>query len=193
MAGSTACPTSAMSVPFARCAATGAKRSRPWNVDDTSSRHRRRLVSSWTAMMPPSRSAAGRSSPLSGPTNRSPRAARMAIGRRTVPTPGSTTARWTPTGRYGTDDQSRNAASRTAKARAVWVRSLMRASGQIDQITPRHVAGAVSSPKSVRKLRCGGATRQLRTMRTGRSGSMPRRPARCPWLSAIATLPSEST
>ncbi len=31
----------------------------------------------------------------------------------------------------------------------------MRASGQIDQMTPRHVAGAVSRPKSVRKLMKG--------------------------------------
>ena len=49
---------------------------------------------------PPSTRAAGRSSPLSGPTRMvAARRVGCATGRRAVPTPGSTTARWTPTGR----------------------------------------------------------------------------------------------
>ena len=62
-------PTSAIGVPAARWAATGAKMSRPWNVCETdSSRQSARFSRTWAATMPPSRSAAGTSSPLSGPT-----------------------------------------------------------------------------------------------------------------------------
>ena len=76
------------------------------------------------------RRAAGISSPLSGPTRWSPRAVRIAIGRRSVPTPGSTTATWAlPGGRYGTAHQSRNAPSRIAYLRTSWPMSTTCASG----------------------------------------------------------------
>ena len=53
--------------PSARCAATGPNRSRPWNVSETgSSRHGEALTSTTSSI--PSHSAAGTSSPLSGPT-----------------------------------------------------------------------------------------------------------------------------
>ena len=85
--------------PPARCAATGAKRSRPWKVAETgSSRHGEAEISTASAT-PPKRSAAGMSSPLSGPTSsRSSSAVRSATARREAPTPGSTTATCTPGG-----------------------------------------------------------------------------------------------
>ena len=97
--GSMAGPTSPIGVPAARWAATGAKMSRPWNVCETLLRQSDRFSRVCAATTPPSRSAAGTSRPLSGPTKRSPRATWSAIGRRSVPTPGSITARCTPTGR----------------------------------------------------------------------------------------------
>ena len=54
--------------------------------------------SSCAASTPPRRSAAGTSRPLSGPTKRRPSPLRSASARRLAPTPGSTTARWTPLG-----------------------------------------------------------------------------------------------
>ena len=56
--------------------------SRPWNVAETGSRAYLRFVTSNAASMPPSFSAAGTSSPLSGPTNRRPSPLRRAIARR---------------------------------------------------------------------------------------------------------------
>ena len=50
---------------------------------------------------PAERLAAAISSPLSGPIRMSPRAVRSPTARRLVPTPGSTTATWIPTGMYG--------------------------------------------------------------------------------------------
>ena len=73
-------PTSSIGVPPARCAATGAKMSRPWKVCETASRQSARFSRACAATMPPSRSAAGTSRPLSGPTKRSPRPDRSAIG-----------------------------------------------------------------------------------------------------------------
>ena len=116
----------------------GAKMSRPWNVDvitraasDRGSRGRGRPRSRRAP------AAAGISSPLSGPTRSSPRAVRIAIGRRSVPTPGSTTATWAlPTGRYGTAHQSRNAPSRIAYLRTSWPMSTTCASGAMPRITP---------------------------------------------------------
>ena len=100
--GSSGGPASASGSPAASRAATGANRSRPWNVAATgSSRHGESEIST-TSAMPPKRSAAGSSSPLSGPTRkRSSRAVRSATARRRAPTSGSTTARCTPGGAYG--------------------------------------------------------------------------------------------
>ena len=92
-------PSSASGTPFARCAAAGLKRSRPWNVRDTACSAYSGLASSWASAIP-ARLAAGSRSPLSGPTKRRPASSRSASGRRGPPTPGSTTARCTPTGMY---------------------------------------------------------------------------------------------
>ena len=82
-------------------AATGANRSRPWNVAARPARggsgERPMSIASTT---PPKRSAASCRRPLSGPTSsRSSSAVRSATARRSAPTSGSTTARWTPGGR----------------------------------------------------------------------------------------------
>ena len=75
-------------IPAARCAATGAKMSRPWNVLLTGWRKyfsleiRRTLLFSCRYTM--------ESTPLSGPIKYCPPASTR-IGRRAVPTPGSTT------------------------------------------------------------------------------------------------------
>ena len=57
--------------PRARCAAAGAKRSRPWNVREIDPSAYSGLASSRASAMPAS-SAAGSRSPLSGPTKRRP-------------------------------------------------------------------------------------------------------------------------
>ena len=80
--------------------------------------------------MPPTRAAAATRSPLSGPMRTSPRPVAMAIGRRAVPTPGSTTATWNPTGRYGSAHHRRSAPSRIANFRTSWLMSTIRASGR---------------------------------------------------------------
>ena len=72
-----------------------------------------------------------------------------------MPTPGSTTATWTPTGSHGSEIQSRNAPSRIAYLRIEWLMSTIWASGAIPIITPRQIAAAASGPKSVRKLMNG--------------------------------------
>ena len=84
--GSSGVPASASASPPARRAATGANRSRPWNVADTgSSRHGECEISTASAT-PPKRSAAGISRPLSGPTSmRSSSAVRSATARRRAP------------------------------------------------------------------------------------------------------------
>ena len=61
-------PAEARSVPAARCAATGMKMSRPWNVGDTGCSHRSPLVSWKARLAPPSAAIAQDSRPLSGPT-----------------------------------------------------------------------------------------------------------------------------
>ena len=66
--------------PAARCAAAGAKTSRPWNVCDTGCRTMASDVISTAASAPPSASHAMDSTPLSGPTRSAPEAARTAIG-----------------------------------------------------------------------------------------------------------------
>ena len=81
--GSSGVPASASGAPAASRAATGANTSRPWNVAETgSSRHGEAEISTASAI-PPNRSAAGSSSPLSGPTSsRSSSAVRSATARR---------------------------------------------------------------------------------------------------------------
>ena len=59
------------------------------------------LLTSIASTTPPARSQARLKTPLSGPTSRRPSAQRSATARRSVPTCGSTTATWTPIGRYG--------------------------------------------------------------------------------------------
>ena len=92
--------------PAARWAATGANTSRPWNVAETGCRNSSSAVMIRARSMPPSASAAGTSSPLSGPTRSAPSTVSSTSARRCEPTPGSTTPRCTPSGRYGTADAS---------------------------------------------------------------------------------------
>ena len=77
--------------PLANRAPAGAKMSLPWNVAETTGENQLASVSSTVRTMPPMACAAGQSTPLSGPT-RIPLTASMAMARRDVPTPGSTTA-----------------------------------------------------------------------------------------------------
>ena len=66
-------PRSSSGTPHARCAATGANTSRPWNVEETAPSQNRGSVRCTTWMAHPSRSARAKthdSTPLSGPTNR---------------------------------------------------------------------------------------------------------------------------
>ncbi len=100
-AGSIGSPASARVAPSARWAATGAKRSRPWKVAERGSSRNGERESSTASVAPPSRSSARESSPLSGPTRKRPSSAAAATARRADPTPGSTTARWTPGGHRG--------------------------------------------------------------------------------------------
>ena len=58
--------------PPTRCAAAGEKTSRPWKVAETGSSTYASFVISCAASIPPSFSAAGTSSPLSGPTKSRP-------------------------------------------------------------------------------------------------------------------------
>ena len=81
-------PTSSNRRPAARCPATGAKMSRPWNVEVVRGSIRSRFSRTRASTAPPRTAAAGRRTPLSGPMRTSPRADRIAIGRRSVPTPG---------------------------------------------------------------------------------------------------------
>ena len=95
--------------------------SRPWNVADTgSSRHGEAEISTASAT-PPNRSAAGISRPLSGPTSSRPSSAvRSATARRWAPTSGSTTARCTPAGMYGSARASTVAPARTSWRGMPW-------------------------------------------------------------------------
>ena len=78
--------------------------SRPWNVGETGSSRSGEPCTSNASATPPSRSQAGISRPLSGPTSSRPSSTvRTATARRPraplVPTPGSTTARMIASGR----------------------------------------------------------------------------------------------
>ena len=153
--GSTREPTALNSPPIARFAATGEKMSRPWNVELVRSSIHARFSRTRASRIPPRRSAPATSRPLSGPIRTSPRLVSSPIGLRAVPTPGSTTATWTPTGIHGSASDSRKAPSRTAYFRTEWLMSTICASRAIDSITPRQIAAAESGPKSVRKLMNG--------------------------------------
>src|SRR5436305_6082770 len=107
---------------------------------------------------PPDASAARMSRPLSGPTNRRPSPVRNAIARRSEPTPGSTTARCTPTGRYGIAAASTRAPCPIAWGWMPWVTWITCASGQIRLMTPWQVPAKSSEvPKSDRNVTKGGA------------------------------------
>ena len=133
--GSHGSPASASAAPPASRAATGAKMSRPWKVAATSGSANGERPMSTASTTPPARSAASDSKPLSGPTSNRPSPARRATPRRSPPTPGSTTARWTPTGRYGSAPARIIAPARTSWRGTRWTRSITRASGQIPAIT----------------------------------------------------------
>ena len=84
------------------------------------------LVISTASSMPPQSSAAGTSSPLSGPTNSRPSPLRSTTARRCDPTPGSTTAMCTPTGR--------NAIEAGQHPRALRHRLRIDAVGEVDHL-----------------------------------------------------------
>ena len=123
--GSIGGPSSASGTPSDRCAAAGEKRSRPWKVRETDASAYAGFASSCASTTPPLRSAAGSSRPLSGPTYWRPSASRSASGRRPPPTPGSTTARCTPTGMYGSVLASTSAPWRTRPGRIPCVTSMI--------------------------------------------------------------------
>ena len=92
-----------------------------------------RASSSTAATAPPPRSAAGTSSPLSGPTKyRCPppfASTRRATPRRADPTPGSTTPSTTPSPRCGRARTRALAPAATSKGGTSWVRSMTTAAG----------------------------------------------------------------
>ena len=92
-AGSTASPSSDRSTPLQRWAATGAKTSRPANVAPGAARWNAAFGQLDGSDRAVDIAAAGTRRPLSGPTSTpSPSATSTAMARRSVPTPGSTTA-----------------------------------------------------------------------------------------------------
>ncbi len=101
----------------------------------------------------PARLAAGRRRPLSGPTYMRPSASRRASGRRGPPTPGSTIARWTPTGMNPIVFARTSAPWSTDVAGIPCVMSMICVSGAIRLMTPWHVPTKSSfSPKSLRNV-----------------------------------------
>src|SRR2546429_103178 len=140
-------PTSLTFVPDRRCAAAGAKRSRPWKVSESSGRPSLRFVISRTSFSP-SRRAAGISSPLSGPTRRAP-SQTATMARRFVPTPGSTTPTWTAKGKYGTAEYRTNAPCRTSCGRTLWSRSTIVSSESMERMAPFIAPTYPPGPKSV--------------------------------------------
>ena len=113
--------------------------SRPWKVALTVAACHRALVRLTAASTPPSASAAGSSSPLSGPTSRPPGVDR-AMPRRRLPTPGSTTARCTARGRCGTVWASRVAPPDTSCGATSWLTSSTRTCGASRASTPCTIA-----------------------------------------------------
>jgi hypothetical protein len=108
----------------------------PWNVRETDSSAYSGFASSCATSMPPNFSAAGMSSPLSGPTWTRPDLSRSASARLEPPTPGSTTARWTPAGMNGSEFASASAPCSTPCGGIPCVMSMISASGAIPFMTP---------------------------------------------------------
>src|SRR5438034_2582866 len=170
--------------PRARHAATGANTSRAWKVRLTGSRKWRRSVTACTCAA--GAAIAHSSSPLSGPTKNCPREP-TASGRRSVPTPGSTTARWTvPGGKSAAEASSTKAARARCRGGMSWVRSTTRASGQTAWMTPCTTPTNQSWwPKSDVKVTSGRAMRIPGPARAPRDACAPRRspdadrPGRC--------------
>src|SRR5438552_5551857 len=150
-------PRRAGSRPLARWAAAGANRSRPWKVRLTTGSRKSASASSKARQSPSSRNGVNR--PLSGPTNTWPAAARTSP-RRSVPTPGSTTARCTvPAGKNGAAASSARAPSVTSCAATSWLTSTSRASRAIPRITPFMAATYGSRvPKSVVSVTMGATS-----------------------------------
>ena len=101
----------------------------------------------------PARLAAGSSSPLSGPTYSRPSSSRSASGRLGPPTPGSTIARWTPTGMNPIVFARTSAPCRIDFGGIPCVMSMICASGAMRLMTPWQVPTKSSlSPKSLRNV-----------------------------------------
>ena len=113
-----------------------------------------------------------------------------------MPTPGSTTATWTPSGMCGSAKTSVAAPSRIEKRGIWWLMSMIRASGAIWYMTPRQTAGA-AGPKSVANVITGrvigGLAAVVMRVVPGPVGRCRSRggPAALPWLSAMASWPKE--
>ena len=123
-------PSSARSTPVARWAATGAKTSRPSKVEPGVGRCQAGSVNETARSAPPTMATAGASRPLSGPTSTdSPSPTSTATARRSVPTPGSTTASTTPGHRYWALRARARPPARTSWAAIPWVTSTITAWG----------------------------------------------------------------
>ena len=93
------------------------------------------------------------SRPLSGPTYSRPSASRSTRARRGPPTPGSTIARWTPTGMKPIVFARTSAPCRMDVAGMPWVMSMICDSGAMRFITPWQVPTKSSfNPKSLRNV-----------------------------------------
>ncbi len=102
------------------------------------------------------------------------------------PTPGSTTARWTPTGMYGSVFASTSAPCSTACGGMPCVTSMIWASGAIRLITPWQVPTKSScSPKSVRK--------EMNTRPSLRRGRVARSDGRDEPVDVVASPPRATT
>ena len=134
----TGSPTASRPRPEASAAATGAIRSRPWKVRETSAAASG--VSRMSAARSPAGSgdravpAAGRidagrpllSTPVSGPTSHAC-AVSIATRPRSLPTPGSTTSTCTlPAGKAGQAHSLRNRAAAASPGGTAWLTSTMR-------------------------------------------------------------------
>ncbi len=151
--GSTSGPRSpSVTSPAARRAAAGANTSRPSNVTPSRGRRYSGFSRATIRSAPPTIATAGASTPLSGPTS-SPQAVVTAIGRRSVPTPGSTTARATPSGRYWIARTSVSAPAWMSPRGTLWVMSMTRDAGAMRARTAWTTpTNSSSRPKSDRKL-----------------------------------------
>ena len=186
-------PSSASGIPPASRAAAGANTSRPWNVRETGWSMTSGLVMATASTTPPHASAAGISSPLSGPTKWRPSRARSATARRSEPTPGSTTARWTPTGRYWIAPARTRAPCPIACGWMPWVTWITRASGHSRLITPWQMPAKSSDvPKSDRKVtngECSDAVMAPLYRRRSRSTAATSPSTVCGSASAAGSMP----